>query len=77
MRGASFFLTIMLVSSVAAFAGGDEMLDWGSSNGPTAASIGQQPALYAEIAERQLRAADQLYNNGQVDAARARGERVW
>jgi hypothetical protein len=70
MRGASFFLTIMLVSSLAAFAGGDEALE-GLVKRAEAASIGQQPALYAEIAERQLRTADQLYNNGQVDAARA------
>jgi hypothetical protein len=70
MRGASFFLTIMLVSSLAAFAGGDEALERLVKRAE-AASIGQQPALYAEIAERQLRTADQLYNNGQVDAARA------
>jgi hypothetical protein len=70
MRGAGFFLTITLVSSVAAFAGGDEVLA-GLVKRAEAASIGQQPALYAEIAERQLREADQLYNNGKVDAARA------
>jgi hypothetical protein len=69
MRGAGFFLTILLVSSVAAFAG-DEVLA-GLVKRAEAASIGQQPALYAEIAERQLREADQLYNNGQVDRARA------
>jgi hypothetical protein len=69
MRGAGFFLTIMLVSSVAAFAG-DQVLA-GLVKRAEAASIGQQPALFAEIAERQLREADQLYNNGQVDRARA------
>jgi hypothetical protein len=69
MRGAGFFLTILLVSSVAAFAG-DEVLA-GLVKRAEAASIGQQPALYAEIAEHQLREADQLYNNGQVDRARA------
>src|ERR1700674_2961953 len=70
MRGAGFFLTIMIASSVAAFAVGDEALAVLVKRAE-AASIGQQPALYAEIAQRQLRAADQLYNDGQVDAARA------
>ena len=35
-----------------------------------AAPMGERPALYIDIAERQLRAADDLYNAGKVDDAR-------
>jgi polyhydroxyalkanoate synthesis regulator phasin len=34
------------------------------------APMGDRPALYIEIAERQLKAADELYNAGKVDDAR-------
>jgi polyhydroxyalkanoate synthesis regulator phasin len=35
------------------------------------ATVKDQPALYIEIAERQLKSADELYNQGKVDDARA------
>jgi len=35
------------------------------------APLKDQPALYIEIAERQLKSADELYNAGKVDEARA------
>jgi len=35
------------------------------------ASISDQPPLYAEVAERQLHNADDLYNQGKVDQAQA------
>ena len=34
------------------------------------APMGERPALYIDIAERQLKAADDLYNAGKVDDAR-------
>ena len=34
------------------------------------APMGERPALYIDIAERQLKAADDLYNTGKVDEAR-------
>jgi len=36
-----------------------------------AAAVKDQPALYIDIAERQLKAADELYNQGKVEEARA------
>jgi len=36
-----------------------------------AAAIRDQPALYIDIAERQLKTADELYNQGKVEEARA------
>lgn len=35
------------------------------------APLKDQPSLYIEIAERQLKSADELYNAGKVDEARA------
>jgi len=35
------------------------------------APVGERPALYIDIAERQLRAADDLYSAGEVEDARA------
>jgi len=35
------------------------------------APMGERPALYIDIAERQLKAADDLYNSGKVDDARS------
>jgi polyhydroxyalkanoate synthesis regulator phasin len=36
-----------------------------------AAPLKEQPSLYIEIAERQLKSADELYNQGKVGEARA------
>jgi hypothetical protein len=36
-----------------------------------AAAVKEQPALYINIAERQLKTADDLYNQGKAEAARA------
>jgi len=36
-----------------------------------AAPLKDQPSLYVEIAERQLKSADELYNAGKVEEARA------
>lgn len=36
-----------------------------------AAPVKDQPSLYIEVAERQLKSADELYNAGKVDEARA------
>jgi polyhydroxyalkanoate synthesis regulator phasin len=36
-----------------------------------AAPLKEQPSLYIEIAERQLKSADELYNQGKVEEARA------
>jgi hypothetical protein len=37
----------------------------------TAAPVKDQPSLYIDIAERQLKSADQMYSEGKVDDARA------
>jgi hypothetical protein len=41
-----------------------------------AAPVKEQPSLYIDIAERQLKSADQMYSDGKVDDARAAIEDV-
>ena len=69
MRGRGFLLIIILIAAGAACARSEtlqELIERANK-----ASIGQQPGLYTEIAERQLQTADHMYGNGQVDVARA------
>jgi hypothetical protein len=58
------------VLAVAAFPGADESLEQLIKRADSAPER-ERCSLYTEIAERQLHAADQLYNSGQNEAARA------
>lgn len=71
----AIILFTSLLTSVVVFARAGEPLEALISRAETAPS-GERPGLYAEIAERELRAADQLYNTGQADAARAAVDKV-
>jgi hypothetical protein len=63
-------LTLLLAAVSSGLASSDEPLAGLIARAETA-SVQAQPSLYAEIAERQLQAADQLYNSGKMDAGRA------
>ena len=63
-------LTIVLATSFAAFARKEETLEQLIARAESA-RLEDRPALYVEIAQRQVETADQLYIAGKVDAARA------
>jgi hypothetical protein len=62
------FLLLCLAVTAAAFAQKDLTLDELISRA-SAAPVNAQPALYTQIAERQLESADKLYNTGDAQAA--------
>jgi hypothetical protein len=63
-------IALLLAVSLAAFAGKDETLQELVARAD-AAPLKDRPALYIEIAARQLKSADVLYDTGQVVQARA------
>jgi hypothetical protein len=60
---------VLLATSLLAFAYKTETLEQLIARAE-AAKIDDRPALYVEIAERQLKSADELYTSGKVDDAR-------
>jgi hypothetical protein len=70
MRSWSVVITALVVLAAGALARAQEPLDQMIKRAD-AAPEHQRALLYAEIAERQLHAADQLYGSGQIEAARA------
>jgi hypothetical protein len=70
MRDWVIILAVVLAAVVAARASKEATLEQLIARAE-AARPEDRPPLYAEIAERQLKAADQLYTDGQVEAARA------
>ncbi|HLB88203.1 MAG TPA: hypothetical protein VJK29_11170, partial [Terriglobales bacterium] len=70
MRNWVMVLTIVLATSFAAFARKEETLEQLIARAESA-RLEDRPALYVEIAQRQVETADQLYIAGKVDAARA------
>jgi len=70
MRARCAAIALVLVLSSSAL-GWDEVPVADLLKRAESAPMGERPALYVEIAERQLKAADDLYNTGKVDDARA------
>ena len=72
MRTRSFFITITLaLAAVAAMAAAREQTLQELIARANAAPLKEQPSLYIDVAERQLKSADELYSEGKVDDARA------
>jgi len=63
-------IAVLLAASLAAFASKEVTVQELAARAE-AASPGDRPPLYIEIAERQLKSADDLYTAGKVDEARA------
>jgi len=66
----SFVIVVVLLAVSCGAAGFTEMPLAELHKRAESAPTGERPALYIEIAERQLKAADELYNAGKVDDAR-------
>ena len=60
---------IMLLAVTCGAAGFDDSPVAGLLKRAESAPMGDRPALYVDIAERQLKAADDLYNAGRVEEA--------
>jgi hypothetical protein len=71
MRAWSTTILFALAFSLGASAAHEEPLDVLIARAQSA-HPGDQPALYIEIAERELKAADQLYSDGHVEDGQAR-----
>ncbi|MGA9040807.1 MAG: hypothetical protein WB421_09750 [Terriglobales bacterium] len=69
MRSRVFILSLLLVASAGWCAEKDPVLQQLLTRA-AAARIEDQPALYTEAAQRELRSADQFYTSGNVDDAR-------
>jgi hypothetical protein len=65
-RGRRFSVLAMILMVAAGAAGLDEIPLAELHRRADAAPVGDRPALYMEIAERQLKAADDLYRGGNV-----------
>lgn len=70
MRLRSIILAILFASSLVAFARKDETLPELITRADSA-KLEDRPHLYTEIAQRQVKAADQLYSAGKPEEARA------
>ena len=70
MRG-GFFTIAMILAVVAGCLAAREQSLQELIERANAAPLKEQPSLYIEIAERQFKSADDLYNQGKVDDARA------
>src|SRR5271170_3427776 len=70
MRRPITIAVVLVATSLVAFAYKTETLQELIARAD-AARIDDQPALYVEIAERQLKSADELYTAGKVDDAQA------
>ncbi|HVO79145.1 MAG TPA: hypothetical protein VMT28_00360 [Terriglobales bacterium] len=70
MRTSLILVAVLLVSSLPSFAFKEETVEELIARAE-AARPEERPPLYTEIAKRKLKAADQLYNAGQTDQARA------
>lgn len=70
MRNRVIIFAVLLATSLAAFASKEESLQQLIARAE-AARLEDRPPLYAEIAERQLKSADQLYAAGKVEDATA------
>lgn len=70
MRNWAIVFAVLLAASLAAFAFKEETLQQLISRAD-AARLEERPPLYAAIAERQLKSADQLYTAGKVEDASA------
>jgi hypothetical protein len=68
MRNWVIVLAILLAVSFAAFARKEESLEQLIARADSA-RLEDRPALYVEIAQREVETADQLYNAGKADAA--------
>jgi soluble cytochrome b562 len=70
MRAQITIAVVLLATSFSAFAYKTETLQELIARAESA-KVEDQPALYVDIAERQLKSADELYTGGKVDEARA------
>jgi len=70
MRPQITIAAVLLVTSLLGFASKPETLQELISKAQSA-RVEDRPTLYVEIAERQLKSADELYTTGKVDDARA------
>ena len=71
MRAKDLILTILVAgASLAAAPRQEETVDQLIQRAETA-PLAEQPALYIEVAQRQVQAADDLYAAGKVESARA------
>jgi polyhydroxyalkanoate synthesis regulator phasin len=70
MRNWAIILAMVVASAVSAAASKEETLAEMIARAD-AARPEERPALYTEIAERQLKAADRLYGDGKAEEARA------
>jgi polyhydroxyalkanoate synthesis regulator phasin len=69
MRSCWIAITLILTAAAGSAAVKDQSLQDLIARANSAA-VKDQPALYIDIAERRLKAADDLYNEGKVDDAR-------
>lgn len=70
MRPTAIFLTLALLALPAVAVANGESIPQLISRAE-AARLEDRPQIYAEIAQRQLRNADQLYNDGKAEQAQA------
>jgi hypothetical protein len=70
MRGCVFTLVVILMVAIASAAAKEQTLQELIARA-NSASVKDQPALFIEIAERQLKSARDLYDSGKVNDARA------
>lgn len=63
-------IALLLLVSVVTFASKDQTVAELEARAD-AAPVGDRPGLYVEIAERQLKSADDLYETGKVDEAQS------
>jgi polyhydroxyalkanoate synthesis regulator phasin len=67
----SRLITITLILAAAAYAAAKEQTLQELIVRANAAPLKEQPGLFIDVAERQLKSADELYGEGKVDDARA------
>jgi hypothetical protein len=70
MRRTAAMLALLVVSSLAVFAGKEETVQELIARAETA-KPDDRPALYVEVAQRQLEASDRLYTEGKTEEAMA------
>jgi hypothetical protein len=70
MRSWIVILTVVVILSALSFAGKEQSLDQLIARAQSA-RIQDQPGLYIDLAQRELRSADQLYIAGKPDEAHA------
>lgn len=70
MRSRFIISAVLLATSLAAFASKEEALQQLIARAE-GARLEDRPPLYAEVAERQLKSADELYSAGKVEDATA------